>query len=278
MLIPLTRFLLRLSPDGLAIRLIRALATRSQRPRVTDVQQQAMAGAERLHYGAAGLHAAWAWGQGPLVILVHGWNGCAAQLAPLAVDLAQRGFRCVAIDVTGHGGSPGHRTEWACFMDDLAALSQSLNQPVHAYVGHSAGGLAMMAARAQTGIRATRYVCICAPSHPFPPIDVIRQRLAPRPSLITRYRQHIARQFHASWEQLEAGRAYAAAGPELLLFYDRADRFVPHGEGDRIQGLCPGGHLTKTPSYGHTRVLGAPELADAVGAFLGQPGGLAGAA
>ena len=271
MVIQLTRFLLRLSPDGLGIRLIRALAARTQRPPITEAQQHAMAQADRLHYGADGRHAAWVWGHGPLVILVHGWNGRAAQLAPLALDIAQRGFRCVAVDITGHGSSPGQRTAWACFINDIAALSQSLGQEVYAYIGHSAGGLAMMATRALKGIQAQRYVCVCAPSHPFPPIDVIRARLHPRASLVARYKRHIARQFQASWEDLEAGRAYLETGSDLLLFYDEADRLVAHGEGDRIQRLAPQSRLTKTLSYGHTKVLGAPELAEAVGAFL-QPG------
>ncbi len=274
MVLPLTRILLRLSPDWLANRLIRTLAARTQRPRVTDALQQAMAQAEHLHYGAQGQHAAWAWGHGPLVILVHGWNGRADQLAPLALDISRRGFRCVAIDVTGHGGSPSQRTAWADFITDIAALSQSLEQEVYAYVGHSAGGLAMMATRALKGIRAQRYVCICAPSHPFPPIDVIRQRLNPSARLVERYKDHIAQQFHASWAQLEAGHAFAGVGPELLLFYDEADRFVVHGEGDRIQRLCPGALLEKTKTYGHTKVLAAPELADAVGTFLLRQQGL----
>jgi len=278
MVLQLTRFLLRLSPDWLGIRLIRTLAARTQRPRITEVQQHAMARADRLHYGPDGQHAAWVWGHGPLVVLVHGWNGRAAQLAPLALDIAQRGFRCVAIDITGHGSSPGQRTAWACFIDDIAALSQSLGQEVYAYVGHSAGGLAMMATRALKGIRAQRYVCICAPSHPFPPIDVIRARLRPRTSLLDLYKRHIARQFQASWEELERGRAYMEAGSDLLLFYDEADRLVAHGEGDRIQRLAPGARLTKTTPYGHTKVLSAPELAEAVGAFLLPHAGLARAA
>lgn len=278
MVIQFTRFLLRLSPDWLGIRLIRTLAARTQRPRITEAQQHAMARADRLHYGPEGRHAAWVWGHGPLVILVHGWNGRAAQLAPLALDIAQRGYRCVAIDITGHGSSPGQRTAWACFIGDIAALSQSLGQEVYAYIGHSAGGLAMMATRALKGIQAQRYVCVCAPSHPFPPIDVIRQRLNPRASLIARYKHHIARQFQASWEELERGRAYVEAGSDLLLFYDEADRFVAHGEGDRIQRLAPRSRLAKTQSYGHTKVLGAPELAEAVGAFLQPRTGFAQAA
>ena len=111
-------------------------------------------------------------------------------------------------------------------------------------------------------------MCICAPSHPFPPINVIRQRLSPDPRIIDGYRAHIAGHFDSSWEELESGRSYAGAGQDLLLFYDEADRLVDHREGDRIQAWCPGARLTKTMAYGHTKVLASSELADAVGTFL----------
>jgi len=103
---------------------------------------------------------------------------------PLAIEIAKSGFRCVAIEVTGHGSSPGNRTGWAHFIEDVAALTRSLDQEVHAYVAHSAGGLTTMAARSLKAIQAKLYVCICAPSYPFPPIDVIRKRLNPGQGLI----------------------------------------------------------------------------------------------
>jgi pimeloyl-ACP methyl ester carboxylesterase len=264
----IARFLVRVLPQRQAILVVRALATRTQRPPVTHAQQQALAQASALRYGENNRNAAWAWGDGPLVILVHGWNGRAAQLAPLAAHIANLGFRCVAIEVTGHGSSPGKRTEWSCFIEDIAALTQSLGQEVHAYVAHSAGALTMMAARGLKGIKAKLYVCICAPSHPFPPINVIRKRLNPGPGVIDGYRQYIARQFDTDWDALESGCSYLGAGPDLLLFYDEEDRFVDHGEGDRIRNWCPGAHLIKTDAYSHMKVLAAPELLQAVGEFL----------
>lgn len=260
-------FVIGCLPNRLALRMVRALAS-SKRPAVTPAQQQALGQAGELRYGEAGRNVAWAWGEGPLVILVHGWNGRAAQLAPLAQKIAAHGFRCVAIEVSGHGDSPGERPEWTHFIDDIAALTHSLGQPVHAYVAHSAGGLTTMAARGLTGIAASRYLCICAPSHPFPPIEVLRKRLNPAERVIDGYRRFIADQFGAGWDELAAGSAYAGAGGDLLLFYDKADRFVGHEEGDRIARRCPGAGLMKTDSYGHMRVLEAPELADAAVLFL----------
>jgi len=125
-----------------------------------------------------------------------------------------------------------------------------------------------MAARNLRGIHAQRYVCICAPSYPFPPIDAIQKKLNPKKGVLERYKAYIAGQFGATWEQLQAGRSYADAGPEILLFYDETDRYINHREGDRIQALCPGARLVKTRAYSHLKILAAPELAHAVGAFL----------
>jgi pimeloyl-ACP methyl ester carboxylesterase len=189
-------------------------------------------------------------------------------MAPLAAHVAGLGFRSVAIDVTGHGDSPGRHTRWDYFVRDIAAVSQSLGRDIHAYVGHSAGGLAMMAARGLKGIHARRYVCICAPSYPFPPIDAIRKRLDPKTGVLENYKEFIAGQLETTWEQLQAGCSYADAGPGLLLFYDETDRYISHSEGDRIKALCPGARLVKTRAYGHQKILAAPELARAVGEFL----------
>jgi pimeloyl-ACP methyl ester carboxylesterase len=256
-------------PATPALHLMRRLASRTQRPGLDDVQRLAMTQARRLLHGPAGHHVAWQWGtQGPLVLLLHGWNGRAAQLAPLAWQLSQQGFRCVAPDITGHGDSVGERTAWRCFIDEPAELATTLGEPLHACIGHSAGGLAMMAARRIHRLQARRFVCVCAPSHPFPPIRAIRQRLNPRPTLIERYQAFIAGQFGTDWPRLEAGEAFAGAAQELMLFYDPKDRFVDHSEGDRILAWCTGATLVKSSGHGHARVLSSDELARAVGAFI----------
>jgi pimeloyl-ACP methyl ester carboxylesterase len=266
MLIKVAKFVINVVPEAMANSITRSLAALTQRPPISSFEQEAMAQASKMTYGENNI--AWVWGAGPLVIFVHGWSGRAAQMAPLALHVANLGFRSVAIDVTGHGDSPKRHTRWDYFFRDIAALSQSLHEEVYAYVGHSAGGLAMMAARNLKGIHARRYACICAPSFPFPPIDVIQKKLNPKKGVLESYKAYIADQFGADWEQLRAGCSYANAGPDTLLVYDETDRFVNHSEGDKIQGLCPGAWLVKTSAYSHQKILAAPELARTLGAFL----------
>src|SRR6266704_5291675 len=268
MLIKAAKFVINVVPEAMADSITRSLAAMTQRPPISSFEREAMAQANRMSYGESNV--AWVWGNGPLVMFVHGWSGRAAQMAPLALHVANLGFRSVAIDVTGHGDSPKRHTRWDYFLRDIAALSQSLQEEVYAYVGHSAGALSMMAARALKGIHARRYACICAPSFPFPPINVIQKKLNPKESVVEHYKKHIAGQFETTWEELQAGCSYANAGSDTLLFYDETDRFVHHSEGDRIQTLCPGAQVVKTRAYSHQEILAAPELARTLGAFLQQ--------
>lgn len=268
MLTRVGRTLIRLLPEPLGIALNNQMANRPRRAAVTPAEQLAIEQATKLHYGDHGRNVAWAWGSGPLVILVHGWGGRGSQLAPLATRIAALGFRAVAIDVTGHGASARHHTSWRCFFNDIAALSRSLNDEVYAYVGHSAGGLAMMAARRLSGIRASRYVCICSPSYPLKSVDNLRRRVAPSEAGMHRFQERVARQFETSWAELQAGSSFDGAGADTLLFYDQRDRFIPPGEGDKIQALCPEARLVKTYAQGHNRILGHADLLQAISEFL----------
>jgi pimeloyl-ACP methyl ester carboxylesterase len=189
-------------------------------------------------------------------------------MAPLAASLAALGYRCVAPDVTGHGEAKKNYTRWSYFLRDVEALTQSLDTEVFAFVGHSAGGMTMMALRKHGRIDASRYVCICAPSYPFPPLNGIKKLLNPGDGVMERYKNYLGREFGMPWRLLEAGESYANAGSDTLLIYEERDRFVPHSEGDRIQALCPGSTLIKTRDYSHQRILGASELSCIVGQFL----------
>jgi pimeloyl-ACP methyl ester carboxylesterase len=265
-----TRYALRWMPARAALAITRSLAARTKRLPVSPAERAAMAAGKRLrHEGDTNETVAWAWGAvGPLVVLVHGWGGRAAQMAPLAAQLAAGGFRAVAIEVTGHGESSKRSTRWDCFLNEVPALVRSLGTPVFAFVAHSAGALSVMAARALRGLRAERYVCIGAPSHPFPALVAVETRLGPPSTVLEDYRRFIAAQFETTWSRLEAGSSFEGVGAETLLIYDRNDRVVPHEEGDRLRALYPAARLVKTTGLGHVRILGAAEVGETVRQFL----------
>ena len=47
--------------------------------------------------------ATYTWGEGPAVLLAHGWGSRASHMALIARGLARNGFRAVAFDAPAHG-------------------------------------------------------------------------------------------------------------------------------------------------------------------------------
>src|SRR5262249_37218235 len=74
--------------------------------------------------------AAWSWGRGAPVVLMHGWEGRGTQLGAFVAPLVERGFRVIAFDVRAHGDSPGHQATLVEFRDALVAIS-SVAGPLH---------------------------------------------------------------------------------------------------------------------------------------------------
>jgi hypothetical protein len=270
MLIRICRSIIALLPTKVATRLTIALADRTSPAFVSPVEAGALASGFPFRFGKQGYGLAYSWGSGPLVVLVHGWGGRAAQMAPLAQQIAQYGFRAIALEVSGHGESAIRNTRWSYFLDDIKALFEHLQEPVYALLGHSAGALAMMASRRLRGTEAEKYICICAPSHPYPPVQVVVRKLNPPGEVVERFMSYISDQFEQSWEELVSGSSYANISGEIMLFYDDEDRLVDLGNGERIRCWCPEAEFVKSSGYGHNRVLGSHELTASVVGFLNR--------
>ena len=89
-------------------------------------------------------------GAGPLVVILHGLAGSAAEMAPLAGALADAGHRVVVPDQRGHGFQPRHPVDVSreAYVSDVLAL---LDEPAW-LVGQSMGAhTAMLAAAAAPG-------------------------------------------------------------------------------------------------------------------------------
>jgi pimeloyl-ACP methyl ester carboxylesterase len=263
----LARFAIRLLPENMGFALIRSLASKVARLPAKENELAALRLAQTRIIGNQTKIKLWTWGQGPVVLLVHGWGGRASQMAPLAAEVAAAGFQAVTFDLSGHGESKESVASWENFFRDLHEVSNALGI-LFAFVGHSAGGLALMASRQIKSVKAQRHICICAPAYPHPPVQAIEKRLNPSVVLLDRYRDFLAKQFHSSWQALENGEAFAGAGQETLLIYDHSDRYIPHTEGDRIQAWRPTTNLIKTDGHGHSRILSSQELSQLVTDFL----------
>jgi pimeloyl-ACP methyl ester carboxylesterase len=131
---------------------------RTREPRVAAE----LADAERVDVATShGAIAAWRVGDGPAVLLVHGWRDSARLWDPLMARLRARGRAFVALDLPAHGFSEGDRCLTAEVPDAVRAAAAALG-PVDAAVAHSfaSAGTAMAVAE---GLAVKSLVLIAPP-------------------------------------------------------------------------------------------------------------------
>jgi pimeloyl-ACP methyl ester carboxylesterase len=204
--------------------------------------------------GAQRALAAWRWGVGPTVLLVHGWEGRGSQLGALVEPLVAAGMSVVAFDAPGHGDSPDNRLYLTDLADCIADVAAAIG-PLHAIVAHSFGAAGVLLAHTRAGTRAPRNIMIA----PNVLIEDAVRRFArfvglddsDRAGLEQRLTDHTG----IAPSALRIDQLAGSRDDALLVVHDRGDREVSFEHGDRLAATWPGAQLHATEGLGHRRIL-----------------------
>lgn len=244
-------------------------------------------------------------GQGPALLLIHGWAMHSGLFAPLAARLEDR-YTLHLVDLPGHGHA---RTSTAAL--DPAALAGELvaRFPGAAWLGWSLGGLVALRAALRHPERVRGVVMVASSPRfvlgPDWPHGV-------RPSLFREFGEALGRDFRGTLDgflALEAlgsedaqrelrqlrAQAFERGEPDPRILQEglrlldsvdlrddladlrvpslwlsgRRDRLVPQGAMPAAAALAPGARAVQIDQAGHAPFLGAPDqVADAVDGFL----------
>lgn len=184
--------------------------------------------------------AAWLYGRmenphGETVLLVHGWEDDHLSWAALADRLVQEGYRVLALDLPGHGRSPGQAPEGIAPIpvqaEAVAAVGREAGllglTPFRAVIAHSLGGTAALIAATEMGLRAGRFAILAAPNHPRLFAGAMMTMLGLNAPQTAQVFDAIERRIGRSMDSLYLPpklRQLAAPG---LILHSRDDRTVP---------------------------------------------------
>jgi pimeloyl-ACP methyl ester carboxylesterase len=210
--------------------------------------------------------AAWRWGEGPAVILVHGWGGRAAQLTSFVPPLVGRGFSVVAFDAPGHGESGGSLSSAPEFARALEAVTDRIGG-AHAVVAHSLGAAAVVLAL-RRGLRCERMVFFGPAADPPAWIAPFARRLGLSERVLKTMRERSERRIGLSWSEIAIPPRAGSFDTPLLVFHDRDDAEVPWTDGAAIAGAWPGARLVTTTGLGHRHLLRDPEVVAQAVSFM----------
>ena len=212
------------------------------------------------------------WGAGErTVLLLHGWQGRASQLAPLVRELVASGYRVVSFDAPAHGASDGHRADITDWLDVTSELSRRYGG-FDAIVGHCFGGLAALAAaRDDAAIRSVAVIAAAASPaaflHEFSTMFALDD--ATRTEFERLFYARLGETRSTAVAHYDAVARPLPATTELLVAHDRKDRRMPDADALRLHEAHHGrSRLIRTTGLGHTRLISDDAVLDAVVAIV----------
>jgi pimeloyl-ACP methyl ester carboxylesterase len=212
----------------------------------------------------------WKWGDGPVVVLAHGWNGRGVQFKPMIKQFLKVGYSVVTYDAYGHGASDGEESNYFMFSETLRAiLTHDRRWDIKGLVGHSLGAAAVINALAkeQRSISAVLFA---------PPMDLKKllyhafdSHGIPYPvyhKLIVELEQRL----DYSIDLENPKKLLSQINSNILIIHDKLDRAVPHSESEYYASKHSNLELFTTEGFGHGKILRKPLAIQQAIDFIGK--------
>jgi pimeloyl-ACP methyl ester carboxylesterase len=232
-----------------------------RRPSRPD-EERVFAAAERLELEFEGERLpVFRFGDGPAVLLLHGWGGSSHQLHAFVEPLRARGASVVAFDAPGHGQASGSWLAIPRYAQAIARVAERIG-PLAALVGHSMGAAAAAFAIGQ-GVPAARAVLIGPPASEYDFFRGWMRGLGLGEPLIERTRLGVERRVGVGFAALAPQPLAAGVREPMLVIHDQDDREVPWADGAAIAAAALDARLLTTHGLGHRRILRDPAVIEA---------------
>ena len=227
-----------------------------------EKEQEIAAKGELFTLKAAGknIHA-YRWGEGPIVVFVHGWAGRGTQFRKFIERFTLKGFQCIAFDGPAHGQSEGKTTNLNEFKETLTALFQSLPERPTAVITHSFGGVAALYSIME-GLPVTRLVNIASPTIGDEIINTFLRAVNGSVKTGAYFKKYILQKQGRPFDEFSS-LYFIKHLPHpitLLLVHDEDDKEVKLIHTEELVKVYPAAYVHKTRGLGHNRILKDDEV------------------
>lgn len=212
----------------------------------------------RLHGFAAG--------DGPVVLLVHGWGEWAANLGAFIDPLVNAGYRVVGFDLPAHGRSSGTQTDAWINAEAVREVAVQAGG-IHGVVAHSMGGHATAVALHQ-GLEANA-VALLAPVVRLYEPSLFGEIFSLPQKAVDALRETIERRYGAAvWQELSVDRLVPELRTPALIVHDSDDVQVAADDVRTLADAWKGARFVATEGLGHGRIIRDETVVKTVVGFL----------
>lgn len=210
----------------------------------------------------------YAWGNGPIILLVHGWAGRGTQFRKIIEVFSKQGYRVIGFDGPAHGKSEGTKTNIVEFEETLVELCRQLGVP-DGIIAHSFGGSAVLLA-AMHGLPVKRLINIASPTVGDEIINTYLRAIRGSRGTGDFFKSYIARTYGKSFDEFTSLHFIKNIHQDLdlLLIHDENDEEVILKHALELKKSYPQAALMVTRGLGHTRILKDARVIDACVTFV----------
>lgn len=261
----------RMAPEK-AGRLVNRMAFRPSRLPMPSRYEYLLDNADsytQLQHGARTIPV-YSWGQGPVILGVHGWAGAGIQFGAWVNPLVEAGYHVVLFDAPAHGRAQGESTNLFEMAEVVARVAASVGR-VHGVLAHSIGCIAAARAIAD-GLKPDYLVMLAPPVSLTAVMENLGRQLGLSQDVLAVHLQLMEERFGKSvWEQLDLEALSRTLTQRGLMVIDDDDTSISPDESERVFNNWENANVLRTRGLGHHRLLWSPMVVDTVLRDLGRP-------
>lgn len=197
----------------------------------------------------------YSWGEGPVVLVAHGWAGRATQFRKFIDALTKEGFKVVGFDGPAHGRSDGTSTHIIEFERVHRMIYEKVGEPV-AVIAHSFGGAAILYS-AMKGLPLKKLINIASPTIGDEVINTYLRAINGSRKTGEFFKKYIHERYGKTFDEFSALYfvQHLPQQSDILLVHDQDDEEVTLEHARKLLEVYPSAKLYQTKGLGHTRIL-----------------------
>ncbi len=245
-----------LSPTAAAILFLTPARTTTQHGSESAVRPDSMLPTP------SGRVATWYEGNGPAMLMVHGWSGQHADMNAFIAPLSAAGYKVVSMDLPAHGESEGKTASIPDMAKAICAVAAAVG-PIHGVIAHSVGCAATALALKQ-GMQAFRTVLVAPPARYAHFARAFSKQAGVDPdSLLAELRRR-----DIDVDSIDLPLMAPSLRSRALVIHSEDDQIVPFANGKAIAAAWPEAQFLACEGIGHRKILSDSKVVAAAVSFL----------
>lgn len=217
------------------------------------------------------------WGEGPVVLLSHGWGGRSTQLFSFVQPLVDAGYRVVGCNLPAHGDSTGKSSnilEASFVLSEVVKKEIKMGEGLKAIIGHSFGSGAALLTMQRYQLKPEKLILISCFSNihwvtrTFGDVFALSDRAIQAMEKVAHKKLHNAYGKAWQWDDLSPTLNIQKTTAETLIIHDQEDHEVPYEHALQLREAAPHSELFTTVGYGHRKILMNQEVVNKISRFI----------